>query len=55
MINADKYTPINDALVPVGTLDNVGGTRFDFRVAKKLHPAEPMSVRQALQRTKYKQ
>jgi aldose 1-epimerase len=32
-INADRYTPVNDALIPTGTLAPVQGTPFDFRKA----------------------
>ena len=31
MIDADKYTPVNDALIPTGVLEPVDGTPFDFR------------------------
>ena len=31
MINADRYTPVNDALIPTGELAPVAGTPFDFR------------------------
>lgn len=30
-INATKYTPVNDELIPTGELANVEGTPFDFR------------------------
>jgi aldose 1-epimerase len=30
-INASKYTPVNDELIPTGELANVQGTPFDFR------------------------
>jgi aldose 1-epimerase len=36
MINADKFTPINEALIPTGELREVEGTPFDFR--------KPMSI-----------
>jgi aldose 1-epimerase len=29
-INADKYTPVDSTLIPLGTLDLVAGTPFDF-------------------------
>src|SRR5215471_832795 len=32
-INADRYTPVDDTLIPVGALANVAGTPFDFRQA----------------------
>jgi aldose 1-epimerase len=31
MIPADKYTPVNDVLIPTGELASVEGTPFDFR------------------------
>ena len=31
MINADRYTPVSDSLIPTGELAPVGGTPFDFR------------------------
>jgi len=31
MINADKFTPIDEGLIPTGELKNVEGTPFDFR------------------------
>lgn len=30
-INADKFTPVNDKLIPTGVLEPVAGTPFDFR------------------------
>lgn len=30
-INASKYTPVNDELIPTGEIANVEGTPFDFR------------------------
>lgn len=30
-INASKYTPVNEELIPIGELANVEGTPFDFR------------------------
>jgi aldose 1-epimerase len=31
MLNADRYTPVSDALIPTGQLAPVQGTPFDFR------------------------
>jgi aldose 1-epimerase len=31
MINADRYTPVDDTLIPTGELASVEGTPFDFR------------------------
>lgn len=36
MINADKYTPVDDTLIPTGKLDPVEGTPFDFRKSTKI-------------------
>ncbi|MEZ4455605.1 MAG: aldose epimerase family protein [Gemmatimonadales bacterium] len=30
-IDADRYTPVDPTLIPLGTLDSVAGTPFDFR------------------------
>jgi aldose 1-epimerase len=30
-INASRYTPVNENLIPIGELASVGGTPFDFR------------------------
>lgn len=35
-INADGYTPVNDALIPTGKVATVAGTPFDFRKPKKI-------------------
>ncbi|WP_316835107.1 aldose epimerase family protein [Pedobacter nutrimenti] len=35
-INADKYTPVDSTLIPLGTLAMVKGTPFDFTVAKTI-------------------
>jgi aldose 1-epimerase len=39
-INADRYTPVNETLIPTGELASVEGTPFDFRIAKPLHPGQ---------------
>ena len=36
MIKADHITPVNEGLIPTGTLMDVTGTAFDFRVAKSI-------------------
>src|SRR4029453_835751 len=33
LINADRYTPVDDTLIPTGELAPVQGTPFDFRTA----------------------
>ena len=35
-IDADRYTPIDSTFIPLGTLDEVEGTPFDFRTAKTI-------------------
>ncbi|TWU41820.1 aldose epimerase family protein [Novipirellula artificiosorum] len=36
MLNAKKYTPIDDGLIPTGELADVAGTPFDFTTAKAI-------------------
>jgi aldose 1-epimerase len=36
MITADKFTPVNDKLIPTGELKSVEGTPFDFRQPTKV-------------------
>lgn len=36
MLKADKYTPVDDQLIPTGKIDEVKGTAMDFTVAKKI-------------------
>ncbi|MER5937058.1 aldose epimerase family protein [Streptomyces sp. NPDC001928] len=33
---ASRFTPVDDDLIPTGALDEVAGTRFDFREARKV-------------------
>jgi aldose 1-epimerase len=35
-LNADKFTPVNDKLIPTGKIDDVKGTPMDFTTAKKI-------------------
>jgi aldose 1-epimerase len=35
-INADKYTPVNDQLIPTGKIADVKGTSMDFTTAKAI-------------------
>ncbi|HEU5166542.1 MAG TPA: aldose epimerase family protein, partial [Chitinophagaceae bacterium] len=35
-LNANKYTPVNDKLIPTGKIDDVKGTPMDFTSAKKI-------------------
>ena len=35
-INADRFTPIDETLIPTGRLQNVEGTAFDFREMKTI-------------------
>ena len=45
MINADRYTPVNDKLIPTGELAPVEGTPFDFRkstaIGARINEAHP--------------
>ncbi|MBN2588601.1 MAG: galactose mutarotase [Sedimentisphaerales bacterium] len=36
MIDADKYTPVDEGLIPTGELQNVKGTPFDFTMPTKI-------------------
>jgi aldose 1-epimerase len=36
LINADRFTPVDDTLIPTGELRPVPGTPFDFRVPKTI-------------------
>jgi aldose 1-epimerase len=36
MMKADKYTPVNDALIPTGKLEDVKGGPMDFNTAKAI-------------------
>jgi len=36
MINADRFTPVDQGLIPTGVLQPVAGTPFDFRQAHKI-------------------
>lgn len=36
MLNADKYTPVNDKLIPTGKIDPVKGGPMDFTTAKTI-------------------
>jgi len=36
MIKADKFTPVNDKLIPTGKMDSVAGGPMDFNTAKKI-------------------
>jgi len=35
-INAEQYTPVDSTLIPLGKLDSVAGSPFDFRQATKI-------------------
>ena len=39
-IDADKFIPINETLIPTGELKEVEGTPFDFRDAKSYWPRD---------------
>ncbi|NND98539.1 MAG: galactose mutarotase [Pirellulaceae bacterium] len=36
MINAKKYTPVDEGLIPTGEMPDVGGSPFDFTTAKAI-------------------
>jgi aldose 1-epimerase len=36
MLKADKYTPVDETLIPTGKIDDVKGTPMDFTSAKKI-------------------
>ena len=36
MLKADKYTPVNETLIPTGKIDEVKGTAMDFTTVKKI-------------------
>ena len=36
MLNADRYTPVNDSLIPTGKIEPVKGGPMDFTTAKKI-------------------
>jgi aldose 1-epimerase len=36
MLEADKYVPVDDTLIPTGALADVKGTPFDFTIAEKI-------------------
>jgi len=36
MLKADKFTPVNDKLIPTGKIEEVKGTPMDFTIAKKI-------------------
>ncbi len=36
MLKADKYTPVNDKLIPTGKIEDVKGTPMDFNTSKKI-------------------
>ncbi|SIS55608.1 aldose 1-epimerase [Zobellia uliginosa] len=36
MLNADKFTPVDNGLIPTGELEDVAGTPFDFKVPKAI-------------------
>jgi len=40
MINADRYTPVDETLIPTGELAPVEGTPFDFRTPRLIGPSQ---------------
>jgi aldose 1-epimerase len=45
-IDADRYTPVDETLIPTGELAPVEGTAFDFRIPKPLGPGQRSSEEQ---------
>jgi aldose 1-epimerase len=47
-INADSYTPIDEALIPVGTISSVKETAFDFQrptsIGARINEADPQLI-----------
>lgn len=39
LVNAEKYTPVNENLIPTGVIANVGGTPYDLRREKTFEEA----------------
>ncbi len=46
MIDADRYTPVDETLIPTGELVPVEGTPFDFRIPKAIGPGQRSSHEQ---------
>lgn len=46
MIDADRYTPVDETLIPTGELAEVEGTPFDFRLPKVIGPGQRSSHEQ---------
>jgi len=40
MINADRYTPADQTLIPTGELAPIDGTPFDFRIPRAIGPGQ---------------
>ncbi len=45
-IDADRYTPVDETLIPTGELAPVEGTPFDFRTPKAIGPGQRSSFEQ---------
>jgi aldose 1-epimerase len=47
-LNASRYTPVDDTLIPTGALDPVAGTPFDFRswhaIGERIRDSHPQLV-----------
>ncbi len=50
MINADRYTPVDETLIPTGELAAVAGTPFDFRLPKAIGPGQRSNHQQIVYR-----
>jgi aldose 1-epimerase len=42
-IDADFYTPIDEAVIPTGEILRVAGTPYDFTKPRAIHPTEPLT------------
>ncbi|MGB0497933.1 MAG: aldose epimerase family protein [Rubricella sp.] len=40
-VDADRYTPVDETLIPTGEIVSVEGTRFDFRTPRSVREADP--------------
>ena len=39
-VNADRYTPVDNELLPTGKIAHVAGTKFDLRIGRRLESIE---------------
>lgn len=53
LLNADRYTPVNETLIPTGELAPVEGTPFDFRLPRAIKPGQRSSHEQIVRARGY--